>query len=132
MLSIGEIIADARVAKGLTLAKVSERTGISESTLSRYESGVIEKIPVCNLLRIGAALDIPASELAGYVGLREDSSRELSKTELELISYCVLGQLDRVNSMPVFSDAKIIAAQKDLRDRLKSLNDKICAMMPED
>ncbi|MVM35277.1 helix-turn-helix domain-containing protein [Spirosoma sp. HMF4905] len=36
---VGQLIREARKAKGMTLKDLAEKTGVSESTFSRYEAG---------------------------------------------------------------------------------------------
>ena len=57
---------------------------------------------------------------------------KLTREELELISSCILEQLDIANKIPTLMDRKLFEAKEDLRSRLAALNSKICAMMPED
>lgn len=50
-----------RLFLGLTYQNLSEKTGISKSTLQRYESGGIAKLPFDKIFSISEALDVPTS-----------------------------------------------------------------------
>lgn len=56
----------------------------------------------------------------------------LSKEDLELLSSCVLIQMDKINQIPTCMDVKLMEARDDLRRRLVELNYKICNMIQED
>ncbi|WP_181781709.1 helix-turn-helix domain-containing protein [Pseudonocardia pini] len=62
--AVGPRLRAARTARGATLAAVSEETGISESTLSRLESGG-RKPTLELLLPLARAYGIPLDELVG-------------------------------------------------------------------
>lgn len=54
---VGGIIREARVQKGLTLKELAERTGVTESTFSRYESGK-QNPPFEQMQKIAEALGL--------------------------------------------------------------------------
>ena len=62
-MNIIEKIKEARKTKGVSRYKLSQLTGIHESTLKRYEDGAIKKISFENLLKICEALGINIKEI---------------------------------------------------------------------
>ena len=56
-------IKETREAKGVSRYKLSQLTGIHESTLKRYEDRAIKKISFENLLKICEALEINIKEI---------------------------------------------------------------------
>ena len=62
-MDIIEKIKEAREAKGISRYKLSQLTGIHESTLKRYEDRAIKKISFENLLKICEALEINIKEI---------------------------------------------------------------------
>ena len=62
-MNIIEKIKETREAKGMSRYKLSQLTGIHESTLKRYEDGAIKKISFENLLKICEALEINIKEI---------------------------------------------------------------------
>ena len=62
-MDIIEKMKEAREAKGISRYKLSQLTGIHESTLKRYEDRAIKKISFENLLKICEALEINIKEI---------------------------------------------------------------------
>lgn len=63
---IAQRIKYAREAKGYSYQKMAELTGMSKSTLQRYETGSIKNIPLSRLQVLSAALQISPGELLGW------------------------------------------------------------------
>ncbi|HSA52494.1 MAG TPA: XRE family transcriptional regulator [Yinghuangia sp.] len=64
LAAVGPRLRELRRTRGITLATLSERTGISESTLSRLESGG-RKPNLELLLPLARAYGVPLDELVG-------------------------------------------------------------------
>ncbi|MFE0137097.1 helix-turn-helix domain-containing protein [Streptomyces sp. NPDC059037] len=62
--AVGPRLRAVRLARGITLADLSATTGVSESTLSRLESGR-RRATLELLLHLSHAYDIPLDDLAG-------------------------------------------------------------------
>ncbi len=62
----GERIKERRTELGLSADSLAAKIGISRSTLFRYESGAIEKIPLENLVLIANALNTTVKYLMGW------------------------------------------------------------------
>lgn len=62
-VDIIEKIKETRETKGVSRYKLSQLTGIHESTLKRYEDRAIKKISFENLLKICEALEINIKEI---------------------------------------------------------------------
>ena len=62
-MDIIEKMKETRQAKGISRYKLSQLTGIHESTLKRYEDRAIKKISFENLLKICEALGINIKEI---------------------------------------------------------------------
>ena len=67
-MNIGENIKAIRKKRGYTLEEVAEKLGVSVSTLSRYESSQITKIPVSVIDGLCTALGTTTKELMGNSG----------------------------------------------------------------
>lgn len=52
-----------REEKGMTKYRLSQITGLNESTIMRYENGTIKKISLDNLIKICNALEIDVKEV---------------------------------------------------------------------
>ena len=61
-MNIGMIIKDARTSKNMTMKYVAERVGVSEGTISRWESGNIKNMRRDKI----AKLDLDPSVIMGW------------------------------------------------------------------
>lgn len=64
-LEIGSKIKQKRKALNLTQLQLAERVGLTESSISRYESGKIATMPTSTVNKICKELHIEPSELLG-------------------------------------------------------------------
>lgn len=62
-MTTGELIQKRRKELGLNTEQLGEMIGVTKSTVGRYESENIEKIPYLTFLRIAIALRTTPSEL---------------------------------------------------------------------
>ena len=88
-LLLGQTIARARQAAGLTQQQLCRRAGISYSTLTKIERGVIQTPSVFTIARIARATDIGIEELLAPV----DQAGAISPTGIEMIYFGVDGVL---------------------------------------
>lgn len=65
-MEIKDIIKQRRTELGLTLLDVAKLVGVSEATVSRWESGNISNMRRDKIHRLAKALQLPTSYLAGY------------------------------------------------------------------
>ncbi len=65
-MSLGSNLRAQRKKRGLTLADLSEKVGLSRQTLSRYENGIIANIPPDNIERLARALETTPALLMGW------------------------------------------------------------------
>lgn len=65
MTDVSKKLFDARMEKEISLSTLSEKTGISKSTLQRYETGTTRKIPLDAIRSIEKALGISSGTLLG-------------------------------------------------------------------
>lgn len=64
--NIGNRIKKTRLEKGLTLQELGEKVGLTHASLSKYESGNIENIPINRIMDIAEALEVAPSMLMGW------------------------------------------------------------------
>ena len=81
----------ARIAADVSLAELSKVTGISKSTLQRYETGATKKIPIDAVPIIENALNLPTGYLMGW-------DENLDKEDAEVIKS--LGYIHRKEELP--------------------------------
>lgn len=65
-MNIKDIIKAKREEKGYSLKELGNLIGVSESTVSRWESGTIANMTHTNIVKISKILDIPPEILLGY------------------------------------------------------------------
>lgn len=65
-MTTGERIKKRRIELGMSADKLAEQIGVSRSTMFRYESGAIEKMPMNNLAPIARALNTTIGYLMGW------------------------------------------------------------------
>ncbi len=66
-------IKSRREELGLSLEALSNKTGLSKSTLQRYETGGISNIPLDKLEILSKSLDLSVSE---FLGLKDDQNED--------------------------------------------------------
>lgn len=62
-MEIGQIIKDARKAKGLTQEELGKRVGVQKSAIAKYENGKVVNIKRSTLQKLADALDLRGSDL---------------------------------------------------------------------
>lgn len=73
-----------RLQKGFTYKELSKLTGIAKSTLQRYETGAIQKIPINAIQLIANAFHVSSTVLMGQERYGSNSDGTLNKlAELE-------------------------------------------------
>lgn len=78
-LEIGLKIKQKRKALNLTQLQLAEKVGLTESSISRYESGKIATMPTSTINKICKVLHIAPAEL---LGLNSDNSFEYDLKEV--------------------------------------------------
>lgn len=75
-IEIIQRIKDRRIRMGLSYQDLSNKTGISKSTLQRYETGFIRNLAIDKLEILAAALDTTPGYLMGWETNDSNSSTE--------------------------------------------------------
>ena len=60
---VNQKISMLRKEKGMSMATLAERTGISQPTISKYENGIVQTIDRNKLLKIAESLDVTIDDL---------------------------------------------------------------------
>lgn len=63
MDNIGQLIKDARLAKGLTQEELGKLVGVQKSAIAKYENGRVVNIKRSTLQGLAKALDLKGSDL---------------------------------------------------------------------
>ena len=87
-MNIGMIIKDARTSKNMTMKYVAERVGVSEGTISRWESGNIKNMRRDKIAKLASTLDLDPSVIMGWSSPASENivdALNLTKHERDLI-----------------------------------------------
>ena len=80
--SIGELIGDLRRNKGWSQKELAKRADVTESTLSRIESGITKQVDATALGKIALALDTSTDYLLGLSKIRTPKHIDIMKLGL--------------------------------------------------
>jgi len=73
-MTTGERIRNRRKELNIPAGKLADEIGLSRSTIFRYESGFIEKMPIDSLVPIARALNTTVQYLMGWDNEKEPVS----------------------------------------------------------
>lgn len=105
-MEIKDIIKSCRISLGLTQAQLAEAVGVSEATISRWESGDISNMKRTRIAALAKALQIPPSVIMGWededalssIGKKIVSAAgSISEARLVLFNLCI--KENDINSM---------------------------------
>lgn len=117
-MSFGSKMRECRLEQGISLRQLSERLDVAESTVQRYETGVIKNLSEETISTIAAALGVSASYLLGEQEaiLPEDKTKPVKLTNTEqILIMCYRNITDK--------DRQIV------RNLLLSMNDNYAKLM---
>jgi hypothetical protein len=80
--SIGELIGDLRRNKGWSQKELAKRSGVTESTLSRIESGITKQVDATALGKIALVLNTSTDYLLGLTSIRTPKHIDITKLGL--------------------------------------------------
>lgn len=82
-MTLGELIKEKRLERGMTLKEVANQVGVSEACVSRWESGSIGAIKSKYLIILVETLGISFEELA----YDKDGKREDERLKRRMLGY---------------------------------------------
>lgn len=65
-MNVKDIIREKRLALGMTMKEVADKVGVSEATISRWESGEIANMRRSAIFSLAKALNISPNEIMGW------------------------------------------------------------------
>ena len=89
-MDVGDLIKQARTAKGMTQEELAEKVGVQKSAVAKWENGRVSEIKRTNLMKLAMALGLDAVQLLGDSEKQQKSTAAdggLSKEKSELIDY---------------------------------------------
>lgn len=115
-----ERIKNRRLALELSYQDLSDATGISKSTLQRYETGFIKKVPINQMEVLAKALHVTPAYLMGW---EESSPTPLPLTQQEETLVKKYRQLDADGKEDIddLIDVKLAKLQRKAEEDAESL-----------
>lgn len=94
MPDISKRLQEARIERDMSLAELSEKTGIAKSTLQRYETGATKKIPLTAMHSVEQALRLPGGYLLG-LSAQQDSGERMKTPNItqDVVVFPVMGDI---------------------------------------
>ena len=114
MKSIAERIRKRRAALHLCYQELAGRTGLSKSTLQRYETGAIASIPLKNLETLARGLETTPEYLLGW------SLRASTEEDDELLAY--LDELKNRSEMRMLFSLAKNATKEDVEKTVRIIS----------
>ena len=114
MESIAERIKKRRAALHLSYQELAGRTGLSKSTLQRYETGAISSIPLKNLETLAGGLETTPEYLLGW------SLRAGTEEDDELLAY--LDELKNRSEMRMLFSLAKNATKEDVEKAVRIIS----------
>ena len=110
MKEVNEILKDRRIELGLTMLDVAKKVGVSEGTISRWESGNIANMKRDKIAALADALDISPSLIMGWESPVSNSDEKHSQNVDEFLT--LFSQLSEEQQKLVISQIKGILSNQ--------------------
>lgn len=105
MSSINNLLKDKRKSKGLTQKEVAEAVGVSEGTVSRWESGEIANMGRSKIYALSKILDLTPAEV---MGMSEEKELPHSPNIIPLSSVTYIPLIGTIAcGTPIFADQNV-------------------------
>lgn len=104
-MEIKDIIKKRRIELGLTMLDVAKAVGVSEATVSRWESGNIANMGRSKVAALAKALCLPAKTLMGW----DNDTNNLTANAMPLVEIPKVPTVGRIAAgMPILAEENII------------------------
>lgn len=87
-MTLGEKIRAARMNLGLTQKELADKVGVKYQAIQKYESGLVDNLPLYRVQQLADALEVTPSYLLGWGEKKKQLTEpdELSSVKQELIT----------------------------------------------
>lgn len=110
MKAVKDIIKEKRLEHGLTMKELAQKVGVSEGTISRWESGEIANMRRSAMVSLSKALDIAPAVLMGWSEPLPDGAFRPALKRVPMLGYAAAGEplenLDGQDTYYVEADSK--------------------------
>lgn len=110
MKAVKDIIKEKRLEHGLTMKELSQKVGVSEGTISRWESGEIANMKRSAMVALSKVLNISPAVLMGWSEPLPDGTFRPDLKRVPMLGYAAAGEplenLDGQDTYYVETDSK--------------------------
>lgn len=92
MKAVKDIIKEKRLEHGLTMKELAQKVGVSEGTISRWESGEIANMRRSAMVSLSKALDISPAVLMGWSEPLPDGAFRPALKRVPMLGYAAAGE----------------------------------------
>jgi repressor LexA len=102
-----KLLKEARIKRGLTMKQVADMVGVSESTISRWESGIIANMTREKIVLLSDALHISPSDIMGWEKEETPKVHFPEATPIQITGFIpVYGEIPA--GVPNYEDCQVI------------------------
>jgi transcriptional regulator with XRE-family HTH domain len=109
---VGQIVKEERNRKDISQNELAARTGVSKSTIEKFESGKRSNITLDNLISIFSELDLPAIPLIKSITQQDEKRSKLLNDIIGHLACCDMETL----RMYHISNVKLIEVIQQIAD----------------
>lgn len=128
-MNVKDIIREKRIELGMTMKEVADKVGVSEATISRWESGEIANMRRGAIFSLAKTLNISPNEIMGWKDTPLIAAEEIApygKKVTKKVTEADLNKMLTSGGVLMFGDKKLTEEQK------KVLLSVAVAMVKED
>lgn len=112
-MDIKDLIKTKRIQKNLTMKELADKVGVSEATISRWESGEISNMKHKGIIALSNALDIEPNIIMGWDDYEEPTTPSPKERVIRLLGEEVVSANTGIN-INEFTDEEL----NQIADRL--------------
>ena len=124
-MNVKDIIREKRIELGMTMKEVADKVGVSEATISRWESGEIANMRRGAIFSLAKTLNISPNEIMGWKDTPLIAAEEIAPYGKK-VTEADLNKMLTSGGILMFGDKKLTEEQK------KVLLSVAAAMVKED
>lgn len=124
-MNVKDIIREKRIELGMTMKEVADKAGVSEATISRWESGEIANMRRGAIFSLAKTLNISPNEIMGWKDTPLIAAEEIAPYGKK-VTEADLNKMLTSGGVLMFGDKKLTEEQK------KVLLSVAAAMVKED
>lgn len=97
-MDLKNLIKDKRLQKGLSMKELAEKVGVSEATISRWESGEIDNMKHKGIINLSKALNIAPNVIMGW------ESESISSDTFDLSEIKNIININKLKKIPILGN----------------------------